>query len=1027
MRKLIIFLIVFVLFGSIGLVTNDTQAAESATKAVSTKVLVFTKTDKFRHDSIPTAIDTIKALGKSNGFEVETTEDSNVFTDQQLSKYKAVVFLLTTGDVLNEAQQAAFERYIKAGNGYVGVHAAADTEYSWKWYGGLVGAYLKKQPGVHKATIVVDDRTHPSTAKLPQRWERTDEWYDYQLNPRGTVHVLARLDESTYSGGTMGIDHPISWCSRYSGGRSWYTGGGHTASTFTEPLFQQHLLGGIEYAAGLKYGDCDATVDDSFEKVVLDNNTTDPIQMSFAPDGRLFYVERNGKIKLFNPKNSTTKIVGQLNVSVIGDDGLMSGIVDPQFQRNHWFYTLYSPAGEEDIYRVSRFVIKNDQLDRGSEKVLLRIPIQRTDCCHGGGGMAFDSKGNLYIPIGDNSNPFQSDGYAPLDERSGQTVKDSQHTAVNSNDLRGKILRIKPTDDGSYTIPDGNLFSKDGKQGRPEIYIMGVRNAFRISIDTMNDRLYFSDVGPDANVDDPNRGPRGYDEWNYADSAGNYGWPYCIADNKPYRDFNFATRSSAGLFDCSHPINDSPNNTGTKVLPAARPAWLWYPYGDSAEFPQLTNGTGRTAMAGPIYRFNSNNKSDSRLPKYYNNSLFLYDFSRGWIKEVRFDEKGKMVSILPFLPSLKLSNPVDIQFGPDGAMYVLDYGAYGAPTESSKAQLIKIRYTLGANAPVVAAQASVISGKAPLTVNFSSKGTYDPDGDKLTYSWSFTRDNIVNSRMPNPTYTFRKPGNYTVKLKVFDSTGRYSIARITITVGNTMPSIKVEEPVDGGFFEWGEQVNYRISVTDSEDGSTSNGKIPCSSIMVDALLGHDQHTHTTKEQNGCVGQFTALNGHSDGDNLFYVFNVSYTDKGSAQSKALTATRQITLQPKRKQAEHYTNMEGVQLLDKGGVKYLGFIDHGDWISYNPVNLKNINSIQYRVASAGSGGFIEARLDTQDGPLVAKVEVPVTGGWQTFVDINVPITASEGTHELYFVFKNQEGDQSLFNLDWIQFNGKGISHP
>ncbi|WP_127531062.1 ThuA domain-containing protein [Paenibacillus kobensis] len=1025
MRKYSIFLLVFILLSSIGIVTNESQAAEPAQQPASTKVLLFTKTEEFRHDSIPTAIETIKALGKSNGFEVEATEDSNVFTDQQLSKYKAVVFLLTTGDVLNESQQAAFERYIKAGNGYVGVHAAADTEYGWKWYGGLVGAYLKKHPVDQKATVIVDDRTHPSTSALPLRWERTDEWYDYQLNPRGNVHVLARVDEGSYSGGTMGADHPISWCSRYSGGRSWYTGGGHTAASFTEPLFQQHLLGGIEYAAGLKYGDCDATVDRSFEKVVLDNNTTDPIQMSFTPDGRLFYIERNGAIKLYNPKNSTTKIVGKLNVSVIGDDGLMSGIVDPQFERNHWFYILYSPAGEENIYRVSRFVIKNDKLDKGSEKVILRIPIQRTDCCHGGGGMVFDSKGNLYIPIGDNSNPFFSDGYAPLDERPGQTVKDSQHTAANSFELRGKILRIKPTEDGSYTIPAGNLFPADGKQGRPEIYIMGVRNPFRISIDMKNDRLYFGDVGPDANTDDPNRGPKGYDEWNYADSAGNYGWPYCIADNKAYRDFNFATRSSGGLFDCSHPVNDSPNNTGARELPAAKPAWIWYPYGNSTEFPQLTNGTGRTAMAGPIYRFNPK-QSDNKLPRYYNNSLFMYDFSRGWIKEVRFDEQGKMVSILPFLSSMKLSNPVDIQIGPDGAMYVLDYGAYGTPSEG-KAQLVKIRYTLGVNAPVAVAKASVISGKTPLTVKFSSEGSYDPDGDKLTYMWSFTKDKIVNSKSPNPTFTFRKSGNYVVKLKVFDSTGRYSIARIPITVGNTAPSIRVEEPVDGGFFEWGEQVDYRIKVTDAEDGSTTNGRIPCSSVTVDAMLGHDQHTHTTKEQTGCTGQFTALNGHSEGDNLFYVVNVSYTDKGAAQSTALTATRQITLQPKRKQAEHYTSMEGAQLRDVNGIKYLGFIDHGDWISYSPVNLKNISSIQYRVASAGTGGFIEARLDAQDGPLIANVAVPITGGWQNFVDISVPITASEGTHELFFVFKNHDGDQSLFNLDWVQFNGAGISHP
>jgi type 1 glutamine amidotransferase len=215
------------------------------------RVLAFSRTTGFRHDSIPDAIAAVQGLGAQHGFAVDATEDPSIFTDPGLSGYRAVIFLLTTGHILDDAQQAAFEAYIAAGNGWVGVHSAADTEYDWSWYGGLLGAYFASHPDVQPATIVREDVDHPSTASLPEVWGRTDEWYNFRTNPRATadIHVLARLDESSYSGGTMG-DHPIAWCHSYAGGRAWYTAGGHTSESYSEPLFLAHLLGGIEYAAG---------------------------------------------------------------------------------------------------------------------------------------------------------------------------------------------------------------------------------------------------------------------------------------------------------------------------------------------------------------------------------------------------------------------------------------------------------------------------------------------------------------------------------------------------------------------------------------------------------------------------------------------------------------------------------------------------------------------------------------------------------------------------------------------------------
>ncbi|WP_433529417.1 ThuA domain-containing protein [Micromonospora sp. CA-263727] len=219
-------------------------------------VLVFSKTAGFRHDSIAVGTQAIRDLGAANSFTVTATEDAAAFTTGNLAQYEVVVFLNTTGDVLNASQQSAFESYIGAGGGFVGVHAAADTEYDWPFYGNLVGAYFQSHPAIQQANVRVENRAHAATAHLPQTWTRTDEWYDYRANARPGARVLANLDESSYSGGAMGADHPIAWCKTYAGGRSFYTGGGHTQASYADPAFRTHLLGGIRYAAGRTKADC---------------------------------------------------------------------------------------------------------------------------------------------------------------------------------------------------------------------------------------------------------------------------------------------------------------------------------------------------------------------------------------------------------------------------------------------------------------------------------------------------------------------------------------------------------------------------------------------------------------------------------------------------------------------------------------------------------------------------------------------------------------------------------------------------
>lgn len=218
-------------------------------------ILVFTKTTGYRHASIQDGIVALRALATEHGIVASFTEDANAFTAENLAKYRAVVFLSTSGTLFNDGQRAAFEQYIRAGGGYVGIHSASDTEYSWSWYGSLVGAYFHKHPAIQQATLTVEDAAYAATWQLPQHWLRTDEWYNFRSNPRNDsrsrVHVLISLDESSYQGGTMGADHPIAWEHEFDGGRAWYTGMGHTPESYHDPVFLRHLWSGVVYAGKL--------------------------------------------------------------------------------------------------------------------------------------------------------------------------------------------------------------------------------------------------------------------------------------------------------------------------------------------------------------------------------------------------------------------------------------------------------------------------------------------------------------------------------------------------------------------------------------------------------------------------------------------------------------------------------------------------------------------------------------------------------------------------------------------------------
>jgi cytochrome c len=836
------------------------------------RVLVFTKTMGFRHSSIPNGIAAIRTLGQENGFAVDTTEDAGAFTQKNLSRYAAVVFLSTTGDVLNAAQQDVFERYIQAGGGYVGVHSATDTEYDWPWYGRLAGAWFNGHPGnpnVRHGSYRVIDSTHISTKGMPARFERDDEFYNFKsIDP--TIHVLVEIDESSYQGGTNGAHHPMSWYHDFDGGRAWYTNMGHTEATYTEPLFLQHLLGGLRYAMGTGTIDFSRArpEENRFTRVVLAEKLDEPIELAVLPDERVLFIERHGYVNLYKPTDGRIRRIATIPVSTKyadssqAEDGLLGLAADPNFATNGWIYMYYSPAGAVPKNVLGRFTMVGDSLDLASQKVLLEIPTQRRACCHTGGSIAFDAHGNLFLSTGDNSNPFATK-YAPLDERPGRDPWDAQKSSANTNDLRGKIIRIHPEPDGTYTIPDGNLFPKGMAKTRPEIYTMGHRNPYRISIDKHTGFVYWGEVGPDADNDSVGQGPRGYDEIDQARGPGNYGWPYFIANNQAYNHTRFldSTHAEAGpLFDVAHPVNTSPNNTGRDTLPPAKGALIWYPYAPSPEFPIVGSG-GRAAAAGPVFYRDDFKNAPRAFPQYYDGKLFIYEFMRHWIMAVTMDKNDDLVSIEQFMPNSKFAAPIEMEFAPNGDMYILEYGTLWFQGNDD-ARLVRIEYNAGNRKPIVAAAVDHAKGALPLRVAFSSAGTMDLDEDSLKYDWKITQRGKVVARAstPHPGLTFRQAGTYTARLTVTDAKGASdSSAPIELVAGNQPPTVNVDlVRSNSTFFFPNVPVQYAVRVSDREDGTLRGGRIKAARVAVsgqylkDGTVGPADQGRQLVEANDCL-------------------------------------------------------------------------------------------------------------------------------------------------------------------------------
>ncbi len=860
--------------------------------------------------------------------------------------------------------------------------------------------------------------------------------------------------------------------------------------------------GGVADAADV--ADAAAPADERYSVEVLAEGMAQPMELEVAPDGRVFFIEIGGRLSLWKPESRAVVVAGTIEVTTEQENGLLGFALDPRFAENGWIYILYSPKTEES-QRLSRFTMAGDALDPASEVLVLSFGTQRRECCHHAGSVEFGPDGSLFISTGDNTHPHgDSDGYAPLDERPGQEPWDAQKSSANPADLRGKILRIRPRADGGYDIPEGNLFPPGTPGTRPEIYAMGCRNPWRMSVDQRTGFVYWGDVGPDAHGDGP-RGPRGYDEINQARAAGNFGWPYFIGNNFAYHDYDYATRTVGDAFDPARPRNAGPNNTGAEYLPPAQPAFIYYPYGRSQEFPEVGSG-GRTACAGPVFYYDPKFAGTGGFPAHFDNCLLWWDWERRIIQWARLDADSRLIGLEPFTSAVAIRRMVDAVFCPDGHLYCIDYGeTWGANADS---KLLRISFNHGNLPPLAVAAATPEWGAVPLRVALSGAGSRDPDGpaDALRYEWRESGNVIATG--PHAEIEFATPGDRSIELRVLDAAGGSGSAMVTVVAGNTPPVVTLEEPAHGSFLAPGEPVSWRVRVRDAEEGDSAEtpeffdprvivtvsadsgseqppglvlmkasdcfnchaaehrlvgpsmleiaeryrgveGALPASVDRVLSgssgvwgpvpMLPHGHHTrgqiesmvawiYDLKPDDARPVLHRSLTGSApqpttDGLRAVTVEAV-FTDAGPPPARPLTGRASVSLRPRRLEAEWHDGSHGTLTLNganASGGRFVGDTHHGQHLRFAALPLAQASAITCRVASGGAGGTIEFRAGSPDGPQLARLEVPVTGGWENWTELSVPLEphGASSPADLYAVFINP-GRGGLMNVDWIQFD-------
>lgn len=449
------------------------------------------------------------------------------------------------------------------------------------------------------------------------------------------------------------------------------------------------ILADSGHSQVLTYPGCADLAAGDFRKTpIVDFTGNGRTKFEVAADGRIIAAGGSAPVSIYDPKTGVQNDAGRIPGIGNGIWGVAGFALDPDFTSNGriFIYSTRPLAGDSQVSSIRRYTIKENLLDMASEKVLLEWGLQRNSVDHNGGGMAFDGAGNLHVGTGENA--WFSNMYANINEAD---VKfNAMRSSANTNDLRGKIIRIKPIPladadpapvpgpGTTYEIPLGNLFPPGMDSTRAEIYVMGNRNTFSLSVDVPTGWVLWADVGPNATSSSADRGPAGMDEFNLATQAGNYGWPMFGGPNLPYRKYDYAARTTGPLYDSLVPINDSKFNTGMRSLPPPKGSLVAYTRGDDFQNPWtgFTVGTEVTPIAGPIYRYDGSLTTAYRLPPHLDGRWIVADYYMRWFKAIAVDAKGEMaVDVQPVFTGLMLSTIVDLKIGADGGMYLFEYSS----------------------------------------------------------------------------------------------------------------------------------------------------------------------------------------------------------------------------------------------------------------------------------------------------------------------------------------------------------------
>jgi PKD repeat protein/type 1 glutamine amidotransferase len=619
---------------------------------------------------------------------------------------------------------------------------------------------------------------------------------------------------------------------------------------------------------------------------------------------------------------------------------------------------------------------------------------------------------------------------------------DARRSAMNTNDLRGKVLRIKVNDNGTYTVPSGNLFTAGTTGARPEIYAMGFRNPFRIQVDSKG-IAYITDYSPDSQIPQTFRGPQGTGRVEVVRKPSNYAWPLCVTPTVPYYQWNFNTATpldpaNPRAYECNNPAKGPDNtsrwNTGQTVDATVAPGRvqtppltqpdIWYSYRDNQNPPQGTpcldayDGVGAdgsvcpqlfpelfTGGVGPhgatTYEFDPGNPSETKFPPYYDGATILGEFTQDTMREIRFDSSNKVLEINPFLNCgqavivttfpFECDNPMDLQFGADGNFYLLTYGD-GFFTPNADAGMYRWEYTKGPQRPRAVIGATPTNGVAPLTVQFSSAGSRDEDpGDSITFAWDFDNNGTVDSTAPSPSFVYTANGVYTARLTVTDSTGKSDSASTVITVGNTAPTLTINTPLNGDFFTFGQTIPFTVTGSDAQDGAIDS-PAECARVTVTFVLIHDTHGHAEDSTpatwdpaasvcRGVLG--TDAGDASHGGYLAGGINASFTDNPQGSIPALETTTQHVVQLRRQELEDAQEMAGLTTTAAEGGRAVSSIDPGDWVALNNrFDLTNMNkeiTIRYGAGAAGvAAGTPRLAVEVRQGAVDGPLLTSITLG-------------------------------------------------